>query len=109
MIMDPVTLLVGAAILLIGVVLGFVLGTFRRVLSPSEQVPKAICSCKHGLGQHDEKQGTCHGQVKRKDMHDAVGNYIGDQWVTCTCRHYDGPQPIEQYLAMPTLPPRDGS
>jgi hypothetical protein len=106
--MDPISLLIGAAILLIGVVLGFVFGTFRRVLSPLEATPKAVCSCSHGLGQHDEKRGNCHGQVLRRSMRDKAGNWLGDQWVQCTCRHYDGPQPIEQYLATPTLPPRDG-
>jgi hypothetical protein len=104
--MNAITLLVGAGIFLLG--LG--IGTLTTILfrTPSASAPQAICSCSHGLGQHDEKQGTCHGQVLRKNMRNPRGDWIGDQWVNCTCRHYDGPQPIEQYLATPTLPPRDG-
>jgi hypothetical protein len=105
--MDPLSMLIGAAILLIGIASGFALS---RVLSPSAraETPRAICSCTHGLGQHDEVHGKCHGQVLRRNMRTGSGAWIGDQWVNCTCRHYDGPQPIEKYLATPTLPPRDG-
>jgi hypothetical protein len=106
MIMDPISLLTGAGIFLLGLGTGAFTMTFRRTSAPSTS--QAICSCAHGLGQHDEKRGNCYGQVLRRSMRDKEGNWLGDQWVPCTCRHYDGPQPIEQYLAMPTLPPRDG-
>jgi hypothetical protein len=106
MIMNAITLLVGAGIFLLG--LGT--GTLTTILfrNPSASTPQAICSCSHGLGQHNEAHGKCHGQILRKNMRNPRGAWIGDQWVDCTCRHYDGPQPIEQYLATPTLPPRDG-
>lgn len=106
--MDPISMLTGGGLAVISVVFGYVLGVLRRVVPSRDTSPKAICSCDHGLGQHDEKQGTCYGQILRRGMRDPEGNWLGDQWVQCTCRHYDGPQPIEQYLATPTLPPRDG-
>ena len=106
--MDLISMLTGGGIMLIGAVSGYVLGTLRRVIPSRDTTPKAVCSCTHGLGTHDEVHGKCHGQVLRRNMRSKNGVYIGDQWVDCSCRHYDGPQPIERYLATPTLPPREG-
>lgn len=108
--MDPISILVGAGLLL----LGLLLGVFATVVllprrTPALKTPQAVCSCSHGLGKHDEVHGKCHGEILRKNARTKEGDWIGDQWVTCTCRHYDGPQPIERYLATPTLPPRDGA
>lgn len=102
--MDPITLLVGAGIFLFGLGTGAFVMTFRRTSARS--TPQAICSCTHGLGQHDDEG--CNGEILRKNMRSPRGEWLGDQWVGCTCLHYDGPQPIEKYLATPTLPPRDG-
>lgn len=88
--MDPISLAIGGGLLAFGYITGRI---HRRKTKP--ETPRAICSCKDAFSFHDPQTGRCH----------AVDGW-GD---TCKCRHYDGPQPIEQYLATPTLPPRDGS
>ncbi|MEU4801851.1 hypothetical protein [Actinosynnema sp. NPDC023587] len=101
--MDPVTLIVGAAIALAGFGLGHLTGHRRR--EPFEPRP-AICEgCRHGLSFHDEN-GRCHGITK------STNKYLGSHDVQCTCVQYVGEIPADRVLASftpPTLPPADKS
>lgn len=82
----------GAAILLVGILVGRILPGRRR---PRNDLPvKAICGCKHSIGYHKNFTGHCNGTV-------------GIDKIPCTCQHYDGPKPIESFFATPLLPPGD--
>lgn len=96
--MDPVTLLIGAGILLTGGMIGNIAGR-RRVKAAGP--PKAKCEgCDHNLSFHDESR--CHGHTKR-DVYDD-GEWIGTDYVPCTCQQYVGPIPADRMLASFTFP-----
>jgi hypothetical protein len=102
MIFDPISLAVGAALIVSGYGAG-------RVHRPRKQpdTPTATCGCGHALAHHDCETNECHGQLLRKASRNKHGDYIGDQWVPCTCRQYVGPRPMEHLFSMPLLPPTD--
>ena len=91
----------GAAILLAGMALGHWLS--RRILDLrlrglNKLPPKPACSCGHAVSFHDPETKRCHGKVHEKD-------YAGFwNWVQCTCRRYDGPEPLPEFYA-PELNP----
>ena len=90
----------GAAILLIGVVLGAVLDRLANRFprkQPDAIEPKAKCSCGHSISMHDAKTKWCHAENYVK------GNVGWKEWKRCPCRHYDGPTPYPEYYA-PELP-----
>jgi hypothetical protein len=100
---DPISLATGAALL----VTGFGAGRFRRPTREPKK-PTAACGCGHTLAHHDPATNQCHGQELRRDCRNKQGDWIGNQWVPCTCRRYVGPVPVESLFATPTLPPVDG-
>ena len=90
--MDPVSLLLGGAIALGG----FIAGRASRrpkALSRPPELSKPICSCKHGLGAHDDG-GRCVSQTKRERCWDVYGHPIAWENATCPCLSYDGPEPL---------------
>lgn len=56
--MEPVSLAVGGALLVVGFLVG-------RVVHRNGQ-PKARCGCSHHLSLHDPQAGTCQGTVKQE-------------------------------------------
>jgi hypothetical protein len=98
--MDPLSLLVGAALLAIGF-LGGRLGR-RRPGLPPPMTP--VCGCGHALSLHDRETFTCYAELRR-DNHDKRGRWTGHSWVPCTCRQYIGPRPIDEVFAPRVLPP----
>lgn len=97
--MDPITLIIGAGL----IALGWVGGRFRR---PGPPTPRAICGCGHALAMHDRNTDQCHSQ-KARDKYGPTGAHIGSEWVSCTCRRYTGPQPLDEFLAPTYLPPKE--
>lgn len=95
-------MILGAALLGGGFLGGFFAG---RHLRRAREAP--VCPCGHELSFHDPETRACHGRTLQMNMRNEYGLWLGDQWVTCTCRQYDGPQRIEQYLATLTLPPKN--
>ncbi|MEV0678214.1 hypothetical protein AB0I60_17035 [Actinosynnema sp. NPDC050436] len=98
--MDPVTLIVGAAIALVAFGLGTLTGRRRR---EPPALPRATCDgCEHGLSFHDER-GRCHAKTRTKSA------YVGAHDVPCTCVQYVGEIPADRVLASFTPPvlPRD--
>lgn len=87
---DPISLLVAAALL--GA--GWLLGRHARLKSAPKQ-PKPMCMCDHHYGTHDAETGACQEAWTEKV------NYH-DTWVNCSCVRYTGPQPIEQYWVPPS-------
>lgn len=94
---DPVTLATGAALLAVG----FLAGRLRR---PPSRPPEPVCSCHHAYAHHDLDTKACNAQVPR-DVYNSAGRRVDVTFVPCTCRHYDGPIPVEHLLHGPYLPP----
>lgn len=67
-------MIVGALILLVGVGVGFVLGSAFRRQRSSLDLSKPICTCKHGFSLHQE------------------GQRCRQTW--CMCQVYVGPDPM---------------
>jgi hypothetical protein len=82
---DPVSLALGGALLISGMVLG------RVSRSRANTQPPAVCSCSHGWGTHDQPVGRCHGDIRRT-KYDSIGDKVGYTYVPCPCRAYDGPE-----------------
>ncbi|AIG73315.1 Hypothetical protein AJAP_01925 [Amycolatopsis japonica] len=93
---EPISLAVGAG--LFGA--GLLTGKLTRRQTGAGTSPKPVCGCSHGLEQHDPDTKECHGQILHRD-------WIGNQWVPCTCRQYVGPKPFEELFVSPMLPPQD--
>ncbi|MGY1839105.1 MULTISPECIES: hypothetical protein [unclassified Modestobacter] len=100
--MEPVSLLVGGALLAVG----FVAGRLGRRRNVGPALPQAVCGCGHPLSQHDPEQGICHSEVAR-DAYTKRGKWAGHTWVSCSCRQYVGPRPIDEVFAPRLLPPGD--
>ena len=81
----------GAAILLVGLVAGYLAGRRnRRTAAP--KIIEAVCSCRHPRGQHVDGKGAC--QAKSKESANGV-----QMFVPCPCQLYDGPEPLPQFYA----------
>ncbi|WP_232839681.1 MULTISPECIES: hypothetical protein [Nocardia] len=94
--LDPLSLAVGAG--LVGA--GWAFGRFgpRRRTGRGQKV-LARCGCGHDLALHDRETGKCHAETSRKGMHGLR------EWISCNCRRYTGPIPLEEVFAPPILPP----
>jgi hypothetical protein len=97
--MDPVTLAVGAAILVAGVLIGRV-ARLRR----SNRAPEPVCGCGHHYAMHDPATSVCHATFARELFQN--GKYVGNR-TPCNCRVYTGPQPVQVIWAdgVALLPP----
>lgn len=73
--MDPLSLLVGAALLAVGGLLG------RVTRRPRTASPRYVCECRHSRSFHDAGDGPCQRLTGI------------DRDVRCQCRGYVGPLP----------------
>jgi hypothetical protein len=86
-------LLLGAAIFAFGMLAGRFWPARRKGRKPVKSAVPA-CGCKHDLSFHDPQTGQCHspmyvpGTSSRSSHHEP-----------CTCRQYNGPQPLPEYFA----------
>ncbi|GAA4980279.1 hypothetical protein [Actinopolymorpha pittospori] len=88
-------LIIGAVILLVGILIGrFLPGLGRQRRSVAQVQP--VCGCGHASSFHDEK-GRCHAdnQVARWDG----GSWVGTESVPCSCQKYTGPEPLPAFYA----------
>ncbi|ASU86296.1 hypothetical protein CDO52_18410 [Nocardiopsis gilva YIM 90087] len=116
--MDPVSLVLGAAIAFGGVLVGRMLPRradrqalqlhqqqhHQQALSSSQRTPQPICGCGHHLVFHDQKTKMCQAQVV------IPGRWTGQTGGTyrqCMCQGYRGPVPLDEYYA-PDLLNDDG-
>lgn len=103
--MDPVTLLVGAGILLAGVLIGEVHGRIAARRQRPDPPPQPICGCTHHRSMHDNGgEGECMAAVAERAKRSETGVYLGMQPVGCACQQYVGPVPIETLWQPPVLP-----
>lgn len=85
-------LILGGVILLIGIIIGRFTAP-RRTLAPRlPPPPKPICGCGHHLAYHDKKSGQCN------EYQPGVVQSGTNNKVTCKCRQYSGPLPLEQLV-----------
>lgn len=94
---DPISLAVGAGILVFGLLAGHISGRVaasRR--RPHEEKPK--CGCGHHLANHDRDTGTCHATwLEDRQEYKNGRAYNWEERVTCSCRQYVGPEPTLSY------------
>jgi hypothetical protein len=82
-----VDLIIGALIMLAGILTGRVLPG-RRPKPP--ELPKPYCGCTHHYSVHDPKKGmACNAAIY--DGRTLLGN--------CACVRYTGPVPLPEYVA----------
>lgn len=72
---------------------------------------EAICGCKHHLSNHEKLPGgygachyieyVCTGEDPKKGYRDVYEPH------PCSCRHYVGALPADQFFGMPMLPPSE--
>lgn len=99
--MDPLSLAVGAGILAVGMLAGYLRG--RRDRRPTD--PEPICGCGHHRAMHDGGgSGKCVKALGRRETFSADGRYIGLQPYHCSCQQYVGPEPISSMWTPPVLP-----
>ncbi|MFC4868013.1 MULTISPECIES: hypothetical protein [Streptomonospora] len=103
--MEPVSLVVGAAIALGGVMIGRMMPRRPPYPAPPPQVPavsakpatpQPICGCGHHLVFHDQETKMCQAQVV------IPGRWVGQSGGTyrpCKCQGYRGPVPVDEYYA----------
>lgn len=99
--MDPLSLLVGAGILLFGTALGSLLRRGRRTAATTTTTCEG---CQHGLSYHADTGG-CQG-IDQRNKYNRHGDYIGKEPVSCTCQLYVGHIPADRMLRSwnPQLP-----
>lgn len=87
--MEPVSLVVGGVLVL----LGYRLGRLHRRPRPAPKAP--TCDCGHPYAMHNPKTRRCNV-------------IIGFLSTPCACLHYVGPVPLEELVGHPELMlPRD--
>jgi hypothetical protein len=98
--LDPIGLLVGAGLLVVGYLVGRFAGPRKR-----DDAPTATCDCGHGLALHNRDTDRCHAEVGRP-QHNQHGEVVGYDYMPCACRRYVGPVPADQIVPMRILPPQ---
>lgn len=99
--MDPLSLLLGGAIAVVGVAVGRMMRPRSRhearpeLAAPRPQ-PQPICGCGHHLVFHDNKTKICQAQVVIPGRW--TGQY-GGTYRKCMCQGYRGPTPVDEYYA----------
>lgn len=92
---DPLTVLAVGGVAAVA----WVAGRAGRVRCPKD--PVLVCSCGHGSGSHVSPEG-CGAAVQRDAKWDGSGVAVGYEWVHCSCRAYDGPEPLPRvWTGMP--------
>jgi hypothetical protein len=92
-------MIVGALILLAGILIGRLLPGRRRQPGFAKP-PEAVCGCGHHHSFHDRESSRCHATVNGVPIHrDRYGYTDGWEQVQCPCRAYSGPVPLPEYYA----------
>lgn len=90
--LDPISLLAGAGILVGGYGAGRV-GRLRRAPKPKPD-PKPICICRHGISFHTDGTGAC--MWKDEPFYKSGVGMIKPK---CECLHYAGPTVYPTYIS----------
>lgn len=93
---DLLSMLLGAALVLLGLAVGVPIGFAwqrSRAIGAREPSPY-VCGCGHALATHDPETNQCHAGVEADEWNDSGGIYVT---VTraCPCRQYVGERPVD--------------
>lgn len=103
--MDPVSLVLGAALALGGVLIGRVLPRRsatsahqdqQAAVTAGQRTPQPICGCGHHLVFHDQEKKMCQAQVV---IPGRWTGQAGGSYRQCMCQGYRGPLPVDEYYA----------
>lgn len=92
--MEPLALITGGAIFLVGWLCGRITRPRREKSAPDI---KPICGCGHHFSSHDPKTKACNAKVQRK-VHQG-GAFMHNEYKPCSCLQYVGPLPIDTFYA----------
>ena len=91
--MADLSLIIGPAIFAAGMLTGRFWPARRKGPKPPKPV-QPICGCEHDLSFHDPETGECHALMR------VPSTMSRDSYHTdCTCRRYNGPEPLPEYYA----------
>lgn len=97
--MDPISLAVGAGILVFGVLAGHISG--RRAAARRRDRPQEpICGCGHHRALHNPDTLRC-GTSVEVQLYNRSNYPAGTKWVPCACQRYVGPEPISTLWSPP--------
>ena len=101
---DPLSMIVGALLLIAGIVFGHITGRRKPVLPVAPTVP--MCPCGHDIAIHDPTSSHCRGSIRREHYYKG-GDRNGWEWTPCPCRRYLGPELLRDIWTGPgpALPP----
>lgn len=104
--MDPISIVVGAGVAVAGFVAGRI--SRRKTAAKSAMSSTPICTCEHGLHDHDPSTNECHGLIDGDPLrYDSFNNPRAYKKIRCTCRQYTGPQRLDDFWTPPILPPSE--
>lgn len=86
--LDSISVLLGAA----SAVIGFLVGAMKRP-SKLKLAGEYVCSCTHGLHDHDPQTNACHAEIGRT-KHNDLGTDVGEVYVPAPAASTSGNAPL---------------
>lgn len=88
--MEPITLAVGGALVLVG----FVGGRITRPKTALAALTYDCTGCLHAFSMHDPKTGECNA-AEKSALWSTSGKHLGYHPAPCACLNYTGDRPLD--------------